>query len=105
MYKLAVFDLDGTLLNSKHQVSNENIEAINLLRQNNIRVVIATGRSNELIKPYLKVLNINNDVITCNGTVIGHPSKDTMFYEDIVPKSEVRKAVEMCIKYGHQFLV
>ena len=71
----------------------------------NIKVVIATGRPNELIKPYLKVLDINYDVITCNGTVIGHPSKDKMLYEDIVPKIEVRKILEMCIKYNHQFLI
>lgn len=105
MYKLAVFDLDGTLLNNKHQISIENLEAINLLRQNNIKVVIATGRSNEIIKPFLKELNINDNVITCNGTVIGHPDNEVMLYEDIVPKTEVKKALEMCIKYGHQFLV
>jgi len=105
MYKLAVFDLDGTLLNNKHQVSNENLEAINLLRQNNIKVVIATGRSNEIIKPFLNILNINDNVITCNGTVIGHPKNETMLYEDVIPKTEVKKALEMCIKYKHQFLV
>ena len=105
MYKLAVFDLDGTLLSSKHRVSSENLEAINLLRQNNIKVIIATGRSNELLKPYIKALNITENVITCNGTVIGHPDNDKMLYEDIVPKSEVRKALEMCLEYDHEFLV
>lgn len=105
MYKLAVFDLDGTLLNSNHQISNENLEAINLLRENNIRVVIATGRSNDLIKPYLKVLKISDEVITCNGAVIGHPSNDTMMYEDIIPANELRQVLEMCIKNEHQFLI
>ena len=105
MYKLAVFDLDGTLLNSKHRVSKENLQAINSLRENNIKVVIATGRSNQLLKPYLKALNITEDIITCNGTVIGHPDNDVMLYEDIVPKAEVRKALEMCLEYKHQFLV
>lgn len=105
MYKLAVFDLDGTLLNSKHEISKENIEAISQLRENNIKVVIATGRSNELLKPYVKALNITSDIITCNGTVIGHPFKDTMLYEDVVSKAQVRKTIDMCIKYGHEFLV
>ena len=105
MYKLAVFDLDGTLLNSKHRVSKENLEAISLLCENNIKVVIATGRSNQLLKPYLDALNITGDVITCNGTVIGNPNNKVMLYEDILPKSEVRKALEMCIEYGHEFLV
>ena len=105
MYKLAVFDLDGTLLNSKHRISKENLEAISLLGKNNIKVVIATGRANELLKPYIKSLNITEDIITCNGTVIGHPHKDKMFYEDIVPKDQVRKALEMCLEYGHHFLI
>lgn len=105
MYKLAVFDLDGTLLNSKHVVSKENLEAINLLRENNISVIIATGRSNELLKVYVETLNITEDIITCNGTVIGHPDKDIMLYEDLVPKEEVKRVLEMCVKYDHQFLV
>ncbi len=105
MYKLAVFDLDGTLLNNEHAISKENLEAINMLLENNIKVIIATGRSNELLKVYIKALNITEDIITCNGTVIGHPFKDTMLYEDNVPKEEVRKALKMCLEYDHQFLV
>ena len=105
MYKLAVFDLDGTLLNSKHEVSEENLEAINLLHQNNIKVVIATGRSSQLLKPYIKKLNITSEIITCNGTVIGNPSEGSILYEDIVSKEQVRKTLEMCIEYNHEFLV
>ena len=39
MYKLAVFDMDGTLLNSKGEVSEENIEALNYLKEKKIKSV------------------------------------------------------------------
>jgi len=100
-----MFDLDGTLLNSKHRISQENLDAIELLRKENIKIVIATGRSFQLLRPYIKLLKITDEVITCNGTVITNVSSNEIVFEDIVPKNEVRKALEMCIEYGHEFLV
>ena len=38
-------DLDGTLLNSKSKISNENIEALNFLREHNIACAVCTGRT------------------------------------------------------------
>lgn len=105
MYKLAIFDLDGTLLNSKHKISKSSMKALQMLKEKNIKVTIATGRSNELIKPFLNQLNMKDDVITSNGSVIGHPDKKEMLYEAIIPKDEVRKVLELCRKYHHDFLI
>lgn len=45
MIKLIATDMDGTLLNAAHDVSQENIEAIQYAQENGIAVVIATGRA------------------------------------------------------------
>ena len=44
MIKMVVSDMDGTLLNTKGQISEKNIEAIHHLMENQIEFVIASGR-------------------------------------------------------------
>ena len=43
--KLIATDLDGTLLNSNHEVSKENAEALRLAQKKGIEIAIATGRT------------------------------------------------------------
>ena len=45
MIKLIATDMDGTLLNAAHEVSEENIKAIKYAQQQGVTVVIATGRA------------------------------------------------------------
>ena len=45
MIKLIASDMDGTLLNASHEISEENIAAIQHAQSLGIRVVIATGRA------------------------------------------------------------
>lgn len=45
MIKLIATDMDGTLLNAAHEISNENYEAIKYAQSKGITVVIATGRA------------------------------------------------------------
>ena len=43
--KMVVTDLDGTLLNPQHQISDKDLQSLKLLGDKNIYRVIATGRS------------------------------------------------------------
>ncbi|QOX61514.1 HAD family hydrolase [Staphylococcus capitis] len=45
MIKLIATDMDGTLLNAAHEISQENQEAIKFSQEHGITVVIATGRA------------------------------------------------------------
>ncbi|TDM11997.1 Cof-type HAD-IIB family hydrolase [Macrococcus lamae] len=45
MIKLIAIDMDGTLLNSAHEISEENIAAIKAAQENGVTVAIATGRA------------------------------------------------------------
>ena len=40
MYKLAVFDMDGTILNSKHKISKENLTAIRDLENSGVKLLL-----------------------------------------------------------------
>jgi len=57
MIKMIVSDMDGTLLNSNLEISQENLEAISAVRAKGIRFCIATGRPEQLLKEYIHPLN------------------------------------------------
>ncbi|MBN2604634.1 MAG: HAD family phosphatase [Bacilli bacterium] len=101
MIKMAVFDLDGTLLNSNLQVSEANLQAIKELRETGVRVVIATGRPEQLVKPYTDVLEMEDNLIMYNGSVIGHPFKEERLYSLALPKQSARAIIEYCYHHGH----
>lgn len=105
MYKLAVFDMDGTLLNSNGEISQENLKALDYLKEKGIRVIIATGRPGELLKKYTDDLKIDEFVVTCNGSVIANPFKDDVLHENTIDKESVVKVVDMCEEYNYGYLL
>ncbi|MCM5661445.1 HAD family hydrolase [Galbibacter mesophilus] len=65
--KLVVTDMDGTLLNSKGEVSNDFFELFKKLRQNNIHFAAASGRQYNSIINKLKTISDDITVIAENG--------------------------------------
>ena len=64
-------DLDKTLLNDEHEISKNNLQAIQTLLSNDIEVVFASGRSYKDIKEnILKRYNLQLPVIALNGAQI-----------------------------------
>lgn len=77
MYQMVVTDLDGTLLNSKKQISDRNETAIRNLQRKGVMVAAATGRLDVMTKPYLNQLKVIDVVIGCDGAVIRDVSTGT----------------------------
>ncbi len=67
---LFVFDLDGTLLNSKKELSAENISAVQKLHAAGHTIVIATARPPRSIDEKLKKLRVPTDRIYYNGALV-----------------------------------
>jgi Cof subfamily protein (haloacid dehalogenase superfamily) len=67
MIKLIVSDMDGTLLNSKHKISKENLEAIKKAEEIGIKFAIATGRMYEDVKPLLEESDLKCQCVVLNG--------------------------------------
>ena len=70
--KLLTLDLDGTLLTTKGEVSERNLEAIQLAEKKGVFVTIATGRRFRDALPVAVTLKLNAPIITHNGTLIKH---------------------------------
>jgi Cof subfamily protein (haloacid dehalogenase superfamily) len=75
MYKAVVFfDLDGTLFDNQKNVSDDNIAAINQLRQNNILPVISTGRNIFEIQYVIDATGIDS-LVSANGSYVQYEGK------------------------------
>ncbi|GKQ43013.1 haloacid dehalogenase [Companilactobacillus sp. RD055328] len=70
MIKLIASDMDGTLLNDKMEVSEQNAKAIKAAQEAGIEFLVATGRSIKEAKPFFEQANIKSGLITLNGAEI-----------------------------------
>jgi Cof subfamily protein (haloacid dehalogenase superfamily) len=69
-FKAIFVDLDGTLLNSKKEISSLNLDCLNKFIENGIDVIIATGRTIKSVRKVTKGLNLKSPIITLNGSNI-----------------------------------
>ncbi len=67
MYNMVVFDLDGTLLNSKGTISNNAIKTLEKLSNRGYIITVATGRSMIGIPNCVKSIPYIDYYITSNG--------------------------------------
>lgn len=67
MIKVIASDMDGTLLNSRHEISKENLDAIKKAQEIGVNFVIITGREYNSVNSYIKEVNLNCECILMNG--------------------------------------
>ena len=70
-YKMLCLDIDGTLLNSEHQITEETKEAIRkVVCEKNVQVVLVSARMPKGITFLQKKLGINGYIICYSGSLI-----------------------------------
>ncbi len=93
MYKLVATDLDGTLLNSNHQLDPFTVTTVRRLAQSGIQFVIATGRHYCDVAGIRDVLGIRPYLVTSNGARV-HAPDDTMIHSRDLSSEAVRRLVQ-----------
>lgn len=68
--KLIAIDMDGTLLNEHHEISDENRKAIKEAQEKGVHVVISTGRTRMTCKELVDSLSLKSYLITVNGSEV-----------------------------------
>jgi len=103
MYKLVVSDLDGTLLNSDHEVTEASRKTIEQLKENNIKFAIATGRIYSSASDIANELDLDAPVIACNGAVIYDKKKEQILYDAPISKELCAKIIDVFKKHDIYF--
>ena len=93
MYKLVTVDLDGTLLNSYGEVTENTKEKIKKTQEKGVEIMIASGRPIDSIKTIAEEINSKKYFIAGNGAIIYDIQKEKIIYEKYIPR---QKIIEIC---------
>lgn len=104
-YKLVVCDLDGTLLNSADEISQENRKAVKMLKDAGIEFAIATGRHDLIAAKYIYDLDLKTPLIACNGALIKDVRQKKVLYKKIIPSNIAARVIDYCKTNHFDYLV
>ena len=96
MYKLIAIDLDGTLLNSKGEVSERNRLAINQAIVQSVEVVLCSGRVRGSIENIAADVGANNYIISGNGAEVYDVKNKKVLYQKFISKERTLEIAKFC---------
>jgi Cof subfamily protein (haloacid dehalogenase superfamily) len=88
--KVVVSDLDGTLLNPQHRISDYTKSIFQELHNQNYLLIVATGRHHLDAMAIIDTLEVPVYLVSSNGARVHSPEKEELFAFDL--KSDVVKA-------------
>ncbi|NLW51890.1 MAG: HAD family hydrolase [Tissierellia bacterium] len=99
--KLFVSDLDGTLLNSEHQLSEKSKEALRLLIDNGYEIALCSGRALSSVEYIAKEAGINAYAIGNNGSIISY--KGDIIYKKPINKDTLQELISYALANDIRF--
>ncbi len=108
MYKLIAIDIDGTLLNDRHEVTDEVREAIIEAKKQGIKIVLCSGRAVGGVVRFLEELELkgeDNYIVALNGALIQNAStsevihKQNLSLEDLQNLYKLSQEFKTCIVF------
>lgn len=95
-YSLVGFDLDGTLLDSNHQVSQRTIEAISRVNDTGAIVALCSGRSRATMKSTETKLGLDMYLSFLNGAGASTPARlgNQPIFEHYLPRKNLRILID-----------
>jgi len=97
-YKIVFFDIDGTLITEEGEIPYETKESIEQLKESNVKVVIATGRSPYHLKPIAEELGVDS-YISFNGSYVVYEGKRIV--DKPIPTHTIQLLDEFARKSSH----
>lgn len=104
-YDILAIDLDGTLLNSRAEVSERNRRAVIAARAAGLRVVVCTGRGLVECRPILERIGQAEPVVVAGGSIIADPVTGRTLRRFPVHLDLARRTAEHLVAAGHPALV
>jgi len=96
--RLVAIDLDGTLLNSRREISEGNRRALLQAVERDVQVVIVTGRRFHSALPLVSQIPCLVNLITSNGALIANSSGEVL-HRDFLPRQVAQQALDVARMY------
>jgi Cof subfamily protein (haloacid dehalogenase superfamily) len=101
-YKIVFLDIDGTILQPDHSIQASTKNAIKQLQDQDIEVVLATGRPLHEIKALGKELNITS-FIAYNGTYAIYEGQEV--FKETMPPEQINQFLDIANQNDHQLVL
>jgi Cof subfamily protein (haloacid dehalogenase superfamily) len=88
--RLLAADIDGTLLNSRFEISGPDLAALRRAHAEGIEIILVTGRRHTFALPIAEQLGFDLWIISSNGAVTRSLAGET-FHRDLLPAETCRK--------------
>jgi Cof subfamily protein (haloacid dehalogenase superfamily) len=85
-FRVAIFDMDDTLLGPDKKLGDENRRALERLRAADVEVVIGSGRFYGNLATFEQDLGFRGWIISSGGAVVSHAATGEIIYEITVPQ-------------------
>lgn len=81
MFRLLALDIDGTLVNSRDELTRPTRDALLRAAEAGIRIVLATGRRYSRVLPIVEQLDhLDTPLVTASGALVKRPSDHATLY-------------------------
>lgn len=100
-YKLLVLDIDGTLTNSKKEITPNTRKSLLKLQEEGIKVVLASGRPTPGIYKLAKELKLDHYgsyILSYNGAKIINCKTDEIIYQNVIPQDYIPQLYDAAVK-------
>lgn len=101
-YQMLVLDLDGTLTNSRKELTEPTRQALIEIQEAGKKVVLASGRPTYGIVPLAEALNLSkygSYILSFNGGRITQCSSNKVIYDRVLPKEVIGPIFEIASTY------
>lgn len=99
-YKMMCIDMDGTLLDDNKNISDRNHEALKMVQEKGIKLVVSTGRLFTSANYYAELIGLKVPVISSNGAYIREKDRDEVIYEAKLDVNKCKEIIKIAYKYG-----
>lgn len=104
-YDMLAVDLDGTLVNSRGEVSAENVRAICDARDAGMTVAVCTGRGFAECEHYLRAIDQRGPVAVAGGSIIACPVQRRTIHRFALQPGLVGRAAQRLLSHRHPVMI
>lgn len=98
--KLIAIDIDGTLINSKNQLTQATVDALETAANAGIHICISTGRPVTECREYIALLPGMRYMVTCTGTQVVDLQTGKDIFRKALSADELRMLYKIIRSYG-----
>lgn len=105
MYKLVAIDIDGTLLNSKGEMTDRTKQVLRKASEQGIYIVLTSGRLTDTVEKFCNEIGADKYLIAENGASIINLQTKKLEFSKYISKDVVNKVLDICDENNIYYMV